>query len=415
MTRRRRIDLLTPPFRGHLHPLLAMARGLAGEHDVRIVTARAGLGAIASLGLEGREVLAGVDAELRAIVDPPHAIGHHPLRLLRQFRAAIGVLVRLRAELRALWSAAPPDLVIADFTLPVAGSVASELGMPWWTSLPSPCVLETRDGPPAYLGGWKPARSLPMRLVHACGRGAVRTFKRAVFRSQRRAIAAAGFTSLYRDDGSEQAYSPTRVLAVGMRELEFARTWPESVRFVGPLLCTPPSAHEAPPFRPGRRHVLITLGTHLRWRKDAFAQEAQRVAAALPDLDFHFSDGDPDGARASSHTNFTRVAYVDYERHLARYDLVVHHGGTGVLYACLAHGKPAVVCPFDYDQFDHAARLEVAGVALWCRRVRDLRALVQRALGDRTLRARAEKFAPLVARYDGPALVAALVREHFGP
>ena len=36
---------------------------------------------------------------------------------------------------------------------------------------------------------------------------------------------------------------------------------------------------------------------------------------------------------------------VDYDTQVGRYELVVHHGGTGILYHCLRHAKPAVVYP----------------------------------------------------------------------
>ena len=67
-----------------------------------------------------------------------------------------------------------------------------------------------------------------------------------------------------------------------------------------------------------------------------------------------------------------RLPYVDCRRCLRRYDLVVHHGGAGVMYHCLAAGIPDVVYPMDYGQFDHAARLEHARAALWLRNLRDL-------------------------------------------
>ena len=54
---------------------------------------------------------------------------------------------------------------------------------------------------------------------------------------------------------------------------------------------------------------------------------------------------------------------------LPQVDAVIHHGGAGISYAALAAATPALVWPHDYDQFDFAARLTHAGVAL---RIRDL-------------------------------------------
>ena len=55
---------------------------------------------------------------------------------------------------------------------------------------------------------------------------------------------------------------------------------------------------------------------------------------------------------------------------------MVHHGGAGITYAAILHGKPSLVVPHDYDQFDFAARIEHHGLG---RRARTLNA---RALGS---------------------------------
>lgn len=409
MTGRRRIELLAPPFSGHLHPLLAIGRALATEHDVCVLSTAPVQPQVAAAGLRGEVLLAGIDAELRRIVDPPYAVGHHPLRLHRQFQAALDVLLRLHEELLLRYRGERPDLLIADFTLPVAGAAAEACGVPWWTSLPSPCVMETPDGPPAYFGGLRPARGLVDRLHHAVARVLVRTFKRGVFGLYRRRISATGIRALYRADGSEAVYSSRCVLALGLRELEFERGWPPAVRFLGPMLYTPPCAHAPPPFAAGRRHVLVTLGTHLRWVKDAAAARARALAAELPDVSVHFSDGDVHTAQAATEGNFHRASFVDYASHLARYDLVVHHGGAGVMYHCLAAGRPAIVHPHDYDQFDHAARLEAAGAGLWLRRSVDLPKLVRRALDDVALAAGARRLHDVLRRTDGERILRGLV------
>src|SRR6185295_13435819 len=146
-------------------------------------------------------------------------------------------------------------------------------------------------------------------------------------------------------------------------ELEFPRNLPGAVELISPVLYTPPTETPEPPFREGRPAVLVTLGTHLPWRKDALAEAVRAAALALPELDFHFTDGRVESDRRESVGNFHRLGYVSYARDLARYALVVHHAGAGVLFHTLRAGLPALVLPIDYDQFDHAARLEAGGVA----------------------------------------------------
>jgi UDP:flavonoid glycosyltransferase YjiC (YdhE family) len=57
----------------------------------------------------------------------------------------------------------------------------------------------------------------------------------------------------------------------------------------------------------------------------------------------------------------------------------------------LAAGLPAVVVPADFDQFDNAARLVAAGVAIRPRRLRDLPRAIARALDDTTIRNACER------------------------
>lgn len=394
-----RVDLVAPPFAGHLHPILGVARRLRDEHDVRVISTEAAQRAIAAAGLDGVSLLAGCDAAIAAIADPPRPVGSNPLRLHGQLRANLALLDRFQAELRQLWADQRPHLVLADFTLPVAGFVAQELGVAWWTTHPSPCVIETPDGPPAYLGGWNPGRGPLGRLRDDTGRRLVRGFKRLVYRLHRRQLAALGLPSIYRQDGSEAVYSDERILALGHAELELPRRWPAAVELVGPVLYTPPRPGAGPPpvFRSGRPHILVTLGTHLGAHKPALADAVRRAASQLPAMDFHMTDGDGASERQESSGNFRHLGYVSYAEHLERYDLVVHHGGTGVLYYTLRAGLPAVVAPIDYDQPDHATRLVKAGLALRLGSLDDLARQVEKALADPDLRANCRRFQPLVA------------------
>lgn len=381
---------------------------------MRVVSTEGVQEQIATAGLAGVALLPGRDAEIRAIVEPDHAVRSHPLRLHAQLRANLAVLADFRDALRALWQAGPPDLLIADFTVPVAGAVARELDVPWWTSHPSCCVIETPDGPPAYLGGLRPGRGPFGRLRDAAGRALIRSFKRSVHRLHRTQIRGLGFPSMYRDDGSEALYSDERVLAFSLAELEFPRRFPAAVELVGPVLYTPPSTAPEPPFVPGRNHVLVTLGTHLQWRKEAMVEAVRRAAAALPDVELHWSDGDVRSVRRESAGNFHRLGYVPYDRDLPRYALVVHHGGAGVMYHTLRAGLPALVLPVDYDQFDHAARLEAAGAARRLRRPEDLAAQVAGALRNDGLRAASRRLQAILAATAPEERVAELVLERLG-
>ena len=409
---RPRIELLAPPFAGHLHPILAIGRALRDIAEIEVISTEAAQPRIRAAGLAGSAVVPGADAALKAIVDPPHAVGAHPLRLHAQFQRSLELLDAFGTALDARYSNARPDLVIADFTLPVAGAATQRRGIPWWTSHPSPCVIEAPGGPPAYLGGWMPGVGAVGRTRDAFAARAVRGFKWSMHRLHRRRLAALGFPSLYRDDGSEAAYSPDCILGLGLRELEFERAWPAALRFVGPMLWSPPNIGSAPP-DDDAVNVLATLGTHLGWAKQGMAEQLEAAAQALPAIRLHFSDGRLDAGADAAHRALHRHAWVDYPSWVPRMRAVLHHGGAGVMWECLRAGVPALVLPNDYDQFDHAARLQAAGVALRLRHPREIEPALRRLLdGDHALRA--DRFVEALRPGQAEAREVALVRARLG-
>ena len=404
-----RIDLVAPPMAGHLHPVLGIGMRLAAEPDldVRVISTPATLDAIGSCGLPAAALLRDADARLAAVVEPPYRLGSNPRLLLRQFRDAMALQAEFRDELVALWdSGDPPDLVIADFTLVCVGPAAEERGLTWWTTHPSPCAIEGRSGPPAYLGGWRPGRTALGRARDAAGRAAVHGFKRLAPRLAGVRPGDLGVDAVHRPDGSEAIYSPDRIFALTPAAIEYPRDLPAAVRTVGPVLTTPvppssgPAPSPAPRLAPGRRHVLLTAGTHLPWHKTTLVDAAIDAAHDLrsdgpagtgpADVELHVSlGGDVPGTgelaevvEVAGRAGVVVHAFVDYQRHLPGFDAVVHHGGSGVLGHTLAAGLPAVVWPVDYDQADNAVRLVDAGVAVALRRPDRLADRIARVLDD---------------------------------
>lgn len=371
---RLKIDFIAPPFAGHLHPILALARCAAQHHQVNVISTLGAQSTICAAELNAISIQAeNADACLEHLINPGHAVRSNPLALLRQFRQALTLFQQVRSELDQRYGTQDsahdnkPDLLIVDFTLPIAGIVAEQHQLLWWTSMPSPCVIETMDGPPAYCGGLKPAQTRWQTWLHALHRLKVRSFKRLVFTLCSPLLRQLGVRQLYRPDGSEAAYSPHCILALADPALEFQRRWPIALTFIGPALYTPPMLCINPQFNAARPCILVTLGTHLQWQKDAVATALQKLAALCPEWDFHFTDGCTAAAQQQLATNLHRYSYVSYQEHLQHYQAVIHHGGAGIMYHCLRHKIPALVWPQDYDQFDHAARLEIAGKATWLR------------------------------------------------
>lgn len=401
------IDLVAPPFAGHLFPILQLARTLRerGIARPRVLSTADVANTIRLCGLEPIDILPNRADEVWAIANTEARTGFHPLRLYRQFRANMALMADVAAQLRATWSAHRPSLVIADFTVPVAGLIARELGIPWWTSMPSPCALESRNGTPSYLGGWMPSNTLFARMRDSIGRTLIRTFKRGVGFVFRDELHALGLRGVYRDDGSEAAYSDECILGLGMRELEFERDWPACFEFVGPLTSAPPFEHVVPEFDGAKRTILVTLGTHLPWARAHAIALVERVAQELDDCVFHFAHGKPGAQTIERRDNVVHYGFLPYDRYLHRYDAAIVHGGTGITYGCIEAGVPMLVWPHDYDQFDHAARIVHCGLGLRLREstvARDLR----RLLDDDAFRVRGNEFKTFASRYDPAAFVA---------
>ncbi len=91
------IDLVAPPFAGHLFPLLDLAGALHldGVAGLSVLTTATGRDAIRLCGLPAVELLPGHDATVMAIADRGHRVGFHPWRLYRQFHMNLGLMAQL--------------------------------------------------------------------------------------------------------------------------------------------------------------------------------------------------------------------------------------------------------------------------------------------------------------------------------
>jgi UDP:flavonoid glycosyltransferase YjiC (YdhE family) len=70
-------------------------------------------------------------------------------------------------------------------------------------------------------------------------------------------------------------------------------------------------------------------------------------------------------------------------------DLVITHGGNNTVTECLAFGKPMVVLPLFWDQYDNAQRIDETGFGVrlptYAHEPEELRAAIDRLLADRAL------------------------------
>jgi UDP:flavonoid glycosyltransferase YjiC (YdhE family) len=108
--------------------------------------------------------------------------------------------------------------------------------------------------------------------------------------------------------------------------------------------------------------------------------------------------------------NTTVVDWVSYARTLPHCDTVVCHAGHGTLVRALSFGVPVIACPVAGDMNENAARLVWAGAGVRIPRrfisPRPLRHAVELALGDASIRGRAQELAAWVSKHDAGARAA---------
>lgn len=111
--------------------------------------------------------------------------------------------------------------------------------------------------------------------------------------------------------------------------------------------------------------------------------------------------------------NMWGAEFVPQTRLLPLADLVITHGGNNTTTEAMHFGKPMVVLPLFWDQYDNAQRVDERGfgarLASYGFGPDELRATVARLLGDAALRARCERASARIRAADGVGVAAGLI------
>ncbi len=391
--------LITPPFSGHLHPMLRIGIHLKAYHEVTILSTPAAKASIEAAELGGVYCLVNKEEIIFEIANPSEKAGNNPFRLYKQLKLHIGLLGDLKQEISNYIQSNPVDVILADFTQIIVGPIAEKHQIPWLTVSPSPCSYQSRSGPFCYMGGVMPRQDLFGYVRDWLHSALTRSFKKLMFLTFRTSFLSLGLRSVYRKDGSEVIYSPTKYFALGTDEFEFERVCYPGYEQIGPVLYTPPFPQAGPHFDDDKSYVLVTLGTHLPHEKEVLLEQVKVTARQFPHLVFHFTYGDQSRSLPGQVGNVEVYPYISYLHFLKNYTLVVHHGGAGITYACIKEGVPAVCYPVDYDQFDFAARIVHAGVGVHMKNKKDLSELIRKVLVDETMTRKVKALQHSLKRY----------------
>src|ERR1700729_382657 len=167
------------------------------------------------------------------------------------------------------------------------------------------------------------------------------------------------------DDGIDLRLSPSLVIALSSPSLIGGAPLPEQCVLVGPALGRRPADPGFPWdfLDPGRRHLLITVGTLVDHLAAGFyarmiaalgsmADRPQAVIIAPEDI---VPDPPPYVLVAR------RVPVLDL---MPRMDAVVCHGGTGTVSEALIHGLPLVAAPIQGEQYWVGRQLDRGGAGI---------------------------------------------------
>ena len=367
-----KIDVVALPLSGHLYPTMNLLAPLLQnpQYEIRLLTGPQKKAVAEAVGFQVLPILEGHVKEFEQAANNKEQLGI--ISAYRQLSASLDLINLVSDQLIQEWTNHRPDIVIVDFITLSGGLVAEQMGIPWITTMATQFAIETTDGPPCFFGGMGTPQNSWQVLQQFLGRKITQLGKRIVTFLLRDRLRRYHF-KLYNQKGQETIYSPYSILGIGMKEVELKKGFPEHYKWVGPSGASVEAGEDYPldlSLFMERKKVLMTCGTQLAWAKENLIYQATQLANAHPDCHFFVTrglGGQPFKCEDLME-NLSLVSYLPYKEYIPQMDYVIHHGGAGIFYQCIIYGKPALILPHDYDQFDYAVRGVEAGVAYTAKR-----------------------------------------------
>ena len=363
------ILLAATPLTGHVNPMLAVGRLLAGRGDtVTVVTDPA---FAAQVEMAGLGFVPCPDHGVASYLE--HDLSPGPGRWTHEFaRRFLDPMLAQAALLRELIRDGAPDVIVASsMFLGVLPLLQSSLPRPPIVVLNvSVLFLDRPDGTPVGLG-MQPPRDDAEREGRANIASAVQNgFVKPVRAYADKQLDALGLPPLPASLTQSIVQLPDIFLQQGVPGFEFDfGSLPTNLRFIGLM---PPGRSSAP--RPpwwgeldgGKRVVLVTQGT---LANGDLGQLIGPTLAALANRDellvIATTGGRPVDSLAVSLPANARVAsFLPFDEIFSKVDLFVTNGGYGSVLQSLAAGVPIVVAGKTEDKAEVAARVGWAEVGI---------------------------------------------------
>ena len=419
--RRRRYVLCTTPAQGHTAPLLALARRLVDEgHDVVFFTTPHYRDKVASTGASFVPFAEEYDAHDLMVANPEReSSSKRGVRGVKDDlrRIFIGPIPGQSRDLRRILAERPADAVVVDTmflgALPLALGPREERPVLACVGV-MPYGALSRDTAPfgvAFQPGSGPlARARNVSLNWIVEHGALADIQRFA----RHRLAEAGVPRRGRFPGYFIDLQPKVMdafLQATVKGFEYPRSdLAPSVRFVGPILGTPGTDFEEPPWwgelGDGRQVVHVTQGTLDNADLHRLLLLTVRALGHDDDLLVVATTGgpDPEPLRAGLPPNARLERFVPHDRLLPHVDVMVTNGGYGGIQQALANGVPLVVAGDSEDKPEVAARVHWSGTGVNLRTGRPSPAMVahavRRVLDRRSYSTRARALQAQIAASD---------------
>ncbi len=300
-----------------------------------------------------------------------------------------------------------PDVAVADI-LTLAPALAAELcDVPVATLIPHVYPHGERHFPVYSLGARLPRSSFGRGLWRQAQRQVDRGLElgRRELNDTRRALGLAALEHVH------GGISRRLALVATFPQLEYPRRWAEHVHVVGPLMWEPPAADVAPP--PGDRPLVLVAPSTAQDPEHRMLHAALRGLAEADVRVLATWNRRLPSRPLSVPANARVVDWLSYSRTMPLCDLVICHAGHGTLVRALSSGCAVLACPAVGDMNENAARLDWAGAGVRLPRrfvsPRALRLAVERALGETSIRARAQEFGEWSRSHDAGARATELI------
>ncbi len=415
-----RVLLTTIGGSGDINPFIAIAIALqARGHEPVMLVNPYFERQIRDAGIEFLPL--GETVDLRIIAEMPELM--HPLKgprlALKKFLLPC-VPVLIEAVDRAIRELRP-DIVLSHPTAYGARWVCERHGVPWAVAVLAPVTWMSRIDP-SVLQSWEP-RMPPrwyLRSRYRVGRWLMR---RVIDRPLNRIRKQYGFPP-ERDLFHADVHGG--VINLGL--------W--SPHFRGPVPDDPPNGricgfpwfdrhhdfeHPAADIeaflREGEPPIVFTLGTSVVHAAGDFFQHAVETCRLLNCRGILLTRH-REYAPRSLPLGVRAFTYAPYSTLLPRVCATVHHGGIGTTAQALRAGRPTLIVPFAYDQFDHAARTERLGVSLTVPHkkisARALARALRTVMDDPAFAHRAARLGTALSGENGATTAAAALEEAVG-